>query len=106
MSTLEIAILLAMAWMLLTANVLATLRTLRYLGRYGFPCLIVIWLAPVIGALFVLATLRPAKRSVFASLAANTLSFRDNSLTLPADPWPTISHPTTAFAYLRCCRGW
>ena len=95
MSTLEIAILLAMAWVLLTANVLATLHTLRYLGAYAFPYLIVIWLAPVIGALFVLAKLRPATRSAFTALAANTLSFGHNPLTIPADPWPTMSQPTT-----------
>lgn len=95
MSTLEIAILLALGLLLFIANLLATLRTLRYLGGYGFPYLIVIWLAPVIGALFVLAKLRPTKRSAFASLASNTLSFRNNPLTIPADPWPTISHPTT-----------
>ncbi len=95
MSTLEIAILLALGLLLFIANLLATLRTLRYLGGYGFPYLILIWLAPVIGALFVLAKLRPTKRSAFAALASNTLSFRNNPLTIPADPWPTISHPTT-----------
>ena len=85
MSTLEIGILLAMGLVLLIANVHATFRTLRYFGAYGFPYLIVIWAAPLVGALFVLAKLRPRTRSAFAVLGANTLAFSHNPLTIPAD---------------------
>jgi FtsH-binding integral membrane protein len=100
MSPFEIAILLAMALVLFIANVLATLHT-RYLGAYGFPYLLVIWFLPLVGALFVLAKLQPKKPASFALLGANTLSFSNNPLTIPVDPWPSISpsatHPPKRF---------
>jgi len=93
MTTLEIAILVAVSLLLLGINLLASLRCLRTLGRYGLPYLALIWFAPCIGAIYVLAKIRPRQNSAFIPIATNTVGLDQNPLTIQGDPWPTLSQP-------------
>jgi hypothetical protein len=89
MSPLEIAILAAFGALLFGANSLASLRCLRTLGRHGLPYLALIWLTPPIGALYVLAKIRPEHHGAFTPIETNTI----NPRTIQGDPWPTLSQP-------------
>jgi len=94
MTSLEIAILVVFGLILLVANSLASLRCLRTLGRYyGLPYLALIWLAPFIGAVYVLAKIRPKQNSAFIPIATSTVGLDNNPLTIQGDPWPTLSQP-------------
>jgi hypothetical protein len=94
MSTLEIAILATLGLTLLAINSLASLRCLRTLGRYGLPYLALVWFAPFIGAVYVLAKIRPKQSDPFTPLASNTTMELDNNpRTIQGDPWPTLSQP-------------
>ena len=98
MSTLEIFILIAAGLTLLSANLIATIRVVRRLGRYSIPYGVLIWLVPVIGAVFVLAKLKRERPARLLPINANTIS---NPSTLQADPWPTESGMTGSHAPLR-----
>ena len=74
MSTLEISILVTLAIALLAANVGASIRVARRLGRYSTPYVFLIWLAPVVGALFVLAKIRPARPASMLSMTTNPVA--------------------------------
>ncbi len=93
MTTLEIAILAAFGLILLTLNSLASLRCLRTLGRYGLPYLALVWLVPFIGAVYVLAKIRPKQNGPFTPIATNTVGLDQNPVTIQGDPWPTLSQP-------------
>jgi len=93
MTTLEIAILVAFGLILLGVNSLASLRCLRTLGRYGLPYLALVWFAPFIGAVYVLAKIRPKRNSAFIPIATNTVGLDNNPVTIQGDPWPTLSQP-------------
>jgi len=92
MSTLEISILVAFGLLLLGVNSLASLRCLRTLGRYGLPYLVLVWLAPFIGAIYVLAKIRPNPHGAFTPINTSTVGL-DNGRTIQGDPWPTLSQP-------------
>ena len=92
MTTLEMAILVTFGLLLLGFNSLASLRCLRTLGRYGLPFLALVWLAPFIGALYVLAKIRPKPRGAFTPINTSTIGL-DNTRTIQGDPWPTLSQP-------------
>jgi phosphoglycerol transferase MdoB-like AlkP superfamily enzyme len=95
MSTLEITILTVLGLLLLGANSLASLRAIRTLRRYAIPYLALIWLTPFVGAVYVLAKIRPQRTtSAFTPLASNTIGLDNNPVTIQGDPWPTISPPT------------
>lgn len=87
MSRLEISILIAVGVVLLSANLIATLRVVRRLGRYSIAYVILIWCAPVIGALFVLAKIRPRSTTSLLPINPNTLS--SPSTTMRTQPWPS-----------------
>lgn len=91
MSNLEISILFAAGVALLSANLIASIRVVRRLGRYSIGYVLFIWLAPVIGALYVLAKIRRERPARFLPINADTIS---NPSTLQADPWPTVSGTT------------
>ncbi|MBT9612916.1 MAG: hypothetical protein IV108_06595 [Burkholderiales bacterium] len=99
MSTLEISILIVASAVLLGANLIASVRAVRRLGRFSIPYVLLIWLAPVIGALFVLAKIRPLRPARLLPINANTISH--NPSTLQADPWPTVSGTTESHAPFR-----
>lgn len=95
MSTLEIAILIAAGVMLIVFNLIATIRVVRRVGRYGVHYVLFIWFVPVLGALFILATLKRARPARLLPANPNTIS---SPSTIQADPWPTVgdmtgSHP-------------
>ncbi len=95
MSTLEISILVVTVCALFVANISATIRIVRQVGRYGIHYVLFIWFVPVIGALFILAKLKRARPTHLLPTNPNTLS---SPSTLQADPWPTVgdmtgSHP-------------
>jgi hypothetical protein len=94
MSTLEITILTLLALVLVGANSLASLRAIRTLRRYAIPYLALIWLTPFVGAVYVLAKIRPQRTSAFTPMASNTIGLEHNPVTIQGDPWPTISPPT------------
>jgi cytochrome bd-type quinol oxidase subunit 2 len=94
MSTLEITILTVLCLLLLGVNSLASLRAIRTLRRYSIPYLALIWLAPFVGAVYVLAKIRPQRQSAFTPIATNTIGLDNNPVTIQGDPWPTISPPT------------
>ena len=94
MTTLEIAILMLLGLLLLGANSLASLRAIRTLRRYAIPYLALIWLAPFVGAVYVLAKIHPQQKSAFTPMASNTIGLDNNPVTIQGDPWPTISPPT------------
>ena len=91
MSNLEIAILIAAGLALLCANLIASTRVVRRLGRYSIPYVLLIWLAPVIGALYVQAKIKRERPARLLPINANTI---DNPSTIQADPWPTVSGTT------------
>ena len=91
MSILEISILIAAAVALLGANLIASIRVVRRLGRYSIGYVLFIWLVPVIGAIFVLAKMRPMRPAHLLPTNPNTIS---NPSTIQADPWPTVSGTT------------
>lgn len=94
MTLLEITILATFGLILLGVNSLASLRCLRTLGRYGLPYLALVWLAPFIGAVYVLAKIRPKRNGPFTPVVApNTVSLDNNPVTIQGDPWPTLSQP-------------
>lgn len=93
MSTLEISILIAAGLVLFIANMIATMRVVRHLGRYGIHYVLLIWLAPVIGALFILAKLKRARPARLLPANPNTIS---SPSTIQADPWPTVGDMTGA----------
>ena len=91
MSRLEISILIAAIVVLLSANFIATVRAVRRLGRYSIVYVILIWCVPVIGALFVLAKIRPRSTTSLLPINPNTLS--NPSTAMHTQPWPsTESH--------------
>ena len=94
MSTLEISILITFGIALLTANVGASIHVARRLGRYSTPYVLLIWLAPVMGALFVLAKIRPAHPAPMLPMHANTVA--RGPATFLADPWPSVGVATEA----------
>jgi hypothetical protein len=98
MSTLEISILIAAGLALLSANLIASICVVRRLGRYSFGYVLLIWLTPVIGALFVLAKLKRERPARLLPVNANTI---DNPSTLQADPWPTASGMTGSYPPFR-----
>lgn len=91
MSMLEISILIAGGLALLGANIIASIRVVRRLGRYSLRYVFFIWLAPVVGALFVLAKIKRERPAHLLPINANTI---DNPSTILADPWPTVSGTT------------
>lgn len=91
MSTLEISILIVAGLVLLGANLIASIHVVRRLGRYSLRYVLFIWLAPVAGALFVLAKLKRQRPARLLPINANTIG---NPSTLQADPWPTVSGTT------------
>lgn len=92
MSNFEMAFLIATSVGLLGANLIASLRVVRRLARYSIPYLFFIWCVPVIGAVFVLAKLRPTRGLSLLSINPHTIS---NPLTtMPAESWP----PTESFS--------
>lgn len=93
MSTLEISILAAAGLALLGVNIIASLRVVRRLERYSTPYVLLIWLVPVAGALYVLAKIRPAPPASLLPLDANTIS-SNNPVTIQPDPWPTVNGTT------------
>lgn len=94
MSRLEISILIAASAVVLSANLIATLRAARRLGRYSIAYVILIWCVPVIGALFVLAKIRPRSATSLLPINPNTLS--NPSTTMRTQSWPTtVSAPPT-----------
>jgi hypothetical protein len=93
MTTLEIAVLVVFGLILLGINSLASLRCLRTLGRYGLPYLALAWFVPFIGAVYVLAKIRPKQNSAFIPISTNTVGLDNNPTTLQGDPWPTLSQP-------------
>lgn len=95
MSTLELTILITFSLLLISLNSLASLRVMRVLKRYSIPFLTVIWVVPLIGAVFVLAKIRPHQKSVFTAFSSTTHGFDINPRTIQGDPWPTISQPAT-----------
>ena len=99
MSTLEISILVTFAIALLAANVGASIRVARRLGRYSTPYVLLIWLAPVMGALFVLAKIRPARPASMLSMTTNTVA--RGPATFLADPWPSVGVATEAHTSYR-----
>lgn len=99
MSTLEISILIALGVALLGANLVASIRVVRRLGRYSIPYLLLIWLVPVIGALFVLAKIRPTRPAPMLPINANIIA--NGPTTLQADPWPGVGEATEAHAPYR-----
>ena len=101
MSTLEIAILITLGLLLFSLNCLASIRAFRTLKRYSFPFQALIWLVPFFGALFVLAKIRPHRRSAFTPLATNTIGLDPNRRTIQGDPWPTLSQPTQFQNHIR-----
>ncbi len=94
MSTLEVAILVTLGFLLFVLNGLASLRAIHTLKRYSVLSLALIWLVPFIGALFVLAKIRPQRQSSFLPISTNTLDLDPNPRTIQGDPWPTITQPT------------
>ena len=94
MSTLEISILVTFGIALLAANVSASIRVARRLGRYSTLYVLLIWLAPVMGALFVLAKIRPAHPAPMLPMHANTVA--RGPATFLADPWPSVGVATEA----------
>lgn len=101
MSTLEISILIAAGVALLGANLVASFRVVRRLERYSIPYVLFIWLAPVIGALYVLAKIRPAPPESLLPIDANTISSNNNLATIQPDPWPTVSGTTESHSPFR-----
>lgn len=91
MSALEISILIAAGLALLSANLAASIRVVHRLGRYSIGYVLFIWLAPVAGALYVLAKTKRERPARFLPINADTIS---NPSTLQADPWPTVSGTT------------
>jgi hypothetical protein len=91
MSTLEISILIAAGLVLIGANLIASIRVVSRLGRYGIGYVLFIWLAPVIGAVFILAKIKRDRPARLLPINANTIS---NPSTIQADPWPTVSGTT------------
>lgn len=92
MSRLEIGILIAAIVVLLSINLIATVRAVRRLGRYSIAYIILIWCVPVVGALFVLAKIRPRSATSLLPINPNTIS--NPSTTMRTQPWPsTESHP-------------
>ena len=99
MSTLEIAILIALGVTLLSANIVASIRVVRRLGRYSLAYLLLVWFAPVIGALFVLAKIRPIRPAPMLPINADTIA--NGPTTIEADPWPGVGEATEAHAPYR-----
>ena len=99
MSTLEIAILIALGVTLLSANIVASIRVVRRLGRYSLAYLLLVWFAPVIGALFVLAKIRPIRPAPMLPINADTIA--NGPTTIQADPWPGVGEATEAHAPYR-----
>lgn len=99
MSNLEIAILIALGVTLLSANIVASIRVVRRLGRYSLAYLLLVWFAPVFGALFVLAKIRPSRASPMLPIEADTIA--NGPATLQADPWPGVGEATEAHAPYR-----
>ena len=86
----EFSILIVAVGLALLLNVLASLRC-RSLGRFGIPYLVMVWLVPFLGALYVLAKIRPAKTAPFIPI--NTPTHGLDPKTIQGDPWPTLSQP-------------
>ena len=99
MSTLEIAILIALGVTLLSANIVASIRVVRRLGRYSLAYLLLVWFAPVIGALFVLAKIRPTRPAPMLPINADTIA--NGPTTIQLDPWPGVGEATEAHAPYR-----
>ena len=87
MSSLEISILIAVSAVVLSANLIATLRAIRRLGRYSIAYVILIWCVPMVGALFVLAKIRPRSATSLLPINPNTIS--NPSTTMRTQPWPS-----------------
>ena len=99
MSTLEIAILIALGVTLLSANIVASIRVVGRLGRYSLAYLLLVWFVPVIGALFVLAKIRPTRPASMLPINADTIA--NGPTTIQADPWPGVGEATEAHAPYR-----
>ena len=94
MIAVETAILVTLGLLILGLNYLASIRVFRVLKRYALPFLVLIWLIPLLGAIFVIAKIRPHRQSAFTPLATNTTGLDQNPRTIQGNPWPTISQPT------------
>lgn len=90
-TTLELGILIVAGSLALLLNVLASVRCLRGWGRFGIPYLLLVWLVPVVGALYVLAKVRPARPTPFIPISTPTQGL--DPKTIQGDPWPTLSQP-------------
>lgn len=93
LTPLELGFLGALALGALTLNLAATRRVAQCLGSvfgYGLNYLLIVWLIPVFGALYVLATLRKLERTHYRPISGNTINM-DASRT---GNWPPLGGNT------------